>query len=144
MSRQRNYYLAHREQVLSAHRAWRKKNPTYSRRYYLANREKQLKQIRSAYLKRRHGLTDQQYEAWFEEQDGVCAICRQPSDCRLAVDHDHVTGLIRGLLCFACNASIGQFGDSPERLRQAAEYLERALNWIEDQKEREWQTTQTK
>ena len=57
-------------------------------------------------------------------QNGVCAICQQnPKDRRLAVDHDHRTMRVRGLLCNTCNRAIGQMGDDPVRLRRAAEYL---------------------
>ncbi|HXA62906.1 MAG TPA: endonuclease VII domain-containing protein, partial [Streptosporangiaceae bacterium] len=49
-------------------------------------------------------------------------IClRSPS---AHVDHDHETGLFRGVLCFSCNGALGQFQDDPERLRSAADYLE--------------------
>ena len=64
-----------------------------------------------------------------EAQQGVCRICLQPptggknSSARLNVDHDHQTGLVRGLLCTNCNTAIGLMKDSPDRLRAAAMYL---------------------
>jgi hypothetical protein len=63
----------------------------------------------------------------FEEQNGCCAICKEPEsrDRELALDHCHDTGEIRGLLCSACNTGIGLFKDSPERLVAASEYLTR-------------------
>lgn len=54
--------------------------------------------------------------------DKVCVICG--SDKELVVDHDHKTGVIRGVLCGKCNRGIGLLDDSPERLRRAAVYLE--------------------
>jgi hypothetical protein len=63
-----------------------------------------------------------------EAQDGKCAICGVAEAYaprkRLAVDHDHRTGAIRGLLCGNCNAGLGQFKDSPELLAAAIRYLE--------------------
>jgi hypothetical protein len=56
-----------------------------------------------------------------EQQNGLCAICGLPEE---HVDHDHVTGQVRGLLCAGCNKGLGFFRDSPQLLRQAAEYLE--------------------
>lgn len=82
-----------------------------------------------------YGLTEEQYDALVEKQGGVCAICLMPERYvdartgmprRLAVDHDHETGRVRGLLCGRCNRSIGQFADDHERLTRAAEYLKRA------------------
>ncbi len=69
----------------------------------------------------RHGLTVEQLLAVLAP--GVCAICRSPT--RLHVDHDHVTGRVRGLLCASCNLGLGRFRDDPERLLSAAAYLAR-------------------
>ncbi len=72
-------------------------------------------------------LSKEEYDAMCDRQGGVCAICgNKPAEGeRLAVDHDHVSGQVRGLLCRGCNTGLGQFTDDPSRLRAAAEYLER-------------------
>lgn len=62
----------------------------------------------------------------FAEQLGLCAICHKPEDIKLAVDHCHDTGKIRGLLCKRCNMGIGLLGDSPEITLNATLYLQRA------------------
>lgn len=87
---------------------------------------------RSNTMRRLYGITTEQYDAMFDEQDGRCAICRLPEQMTrlgvtrgLCVDHDHETGRVRGLLCAACNFALGKFNDDPARLRAAAEYLER-------------------
>lgn len=55
------------------------------------------------------------------EQGGRCAVCAErPAE---HVDHDHVTGKVRGLLCFNCNGGLGQFRDDPQILELAIEYL---------------------
>jgi hypothetical protein len=51
-----------------------------------------------------------------------CAICE--STKQLVIDHDHKSGVVRGRLCHHCNVGIGWLGDSPQRLRDAAKYLE--------------------
>ncbi len=56
-----------------------------------------------------------------------CAICRQKQNGSrewLCVDHDHTTGVIRGLLCDPCNKALGLFADDPIRLQAAKEYLD--------------------
>jgi hypothetical protein len=84
---------------------------------------------RSDWLKVAYGITRAEYDLIAERQGGLCAICRQPSNGgrRLAVDHDHRTGAVRGLLCMNCNRMLGQGGDDPERLRQAIAYLTKDL-----------------
>ncbi|MCW2938259.1 MAG: putative endonuclease, partial [Actinomycetia bacterium] len=86
------------------------------------NRIKSHGSTRNFHLKRRYGVTEAEVNAIRERQGGICVIClRAPS---AHVDHDHETGLFRGVLCFSCNGALGQFQDDPERLRSAADYLE--------------------
>jgi hypothetical protein len=81
-------------------------------------------------LKRKYGISLAEYEAMLTAQADACAICSKPETLEihgslvyLAVDHDHVTGKIRGLLCSRCNQGIGSLHDDPERLRRAIAYL---------------------
>jgi hypothetical protein len=78
-------------------------------------------------LKRRYGLTKETYNAILTAQHGVCKLCSGKQELgqsrNLYVDHDHVTGKIRGLLCGHCNAGLGQFKDNIETLKKAIEYL---------------------
>ena len=78
-------------------------------------------------LMREYGLTLAEYDAILRAQGGKCAICRKAprQGKRLAVDHNHKTGAIRGLLCMAHNRGIGLFGDDPAILRSAIAYLDR-------------------
>lgn len=78
-------------------------------------------------LQRQYSITEAQYQVIFEKQNRRCAICHcQQHYQRLAVDHDHKTGMVRGLLCVHCNRGLGRFFDSALRLRNAAAYIERA------------------
>lgn len=91
---------------------------------------------RSRGLRRKYGLSVEEYDSILSAQGGVCAICqRPPSETKsLAVDHDHgccpdeetCGQCIRGLLCFPCNSAIGHFEDNLERLSRAADYIESA------------------
>ena len=71
-----------------------------------------------------------QYLALMERQEWTCAICRESLEAREAkrraanIDHSHVTGKVRGLLCLACNVMIGLAQDNTERLKSAIKYLE--------------------
>jgi hypothetical protein len=69
-------------------------------------------------------ITVQEYYALKEKQNGKCAICGLAfGRRRLAIDHDHATGRVRGLLCVLCNSGIGHFRDDKTRLLAAIEYL---------------------
>lgn len=89
--------------------------------------------IKKNRLKCLYDITVEEYDQMFEVQNGVCAICGKPetakhqSGCvsRLAIDHDHKSGKVRGLLCRRCNFVVGYAKDSKEILLQAALYLER-------------------
>lgn len=81
---------------------------------------------RNVTLKRKYGITVEQYEEILQYQKGVCAICGKPpkeGHARLSVDHCHKTGLLRGLLCWLCNRLLGSFRDDKDRLKSAIEYL---------------------
>lgn len=72
------------------------------------------------------GVDDATYAAMLAAQGGHCAICpSEPATRRLHVDHDHATGEVRGLLCFRCNRWLPSWA-TPELLRAAADYIERA------------------
>ena len=69
------------------------------------------------------------YNNMFAEQRGCCAICGEHQstfDKALAIDHDHVTGKVRGLLCILCNTALGKFKDDQNLLHSAIEYLRSA------------------
>jgi hypothetical protein len=73
------------------------------------------------HLTRRYGIGAKDVDRLIAEQGGVCAICGRPAPEH--VDHDHATGVVRGVLCFNCNGGLGQFRDAPEFLAAAIEYL---------------------
>lgn len=74
--------------------------------------------------KRKYGLEAGEYDKLLAGQNGVCYICkRPPRTVRLSVDHDHKTGLTRGLLCMRCNRLLGWVRDDAAVLESAAEYL---------------------
>lgn len=85
---------------------------------------------RRSWLKRKYGITPEDYDRILAAQGGVCAICRtpppDPRGFRMHVDHDHESGRVRGILCGPCNQGIGNLGDDVERLRAAIKYLRRS------------------
>lgn len=90
-------------------------------------RKKQQSEARhGAHIEATYGITAEEYDAIYKAQGGVCAICRRASGKRrrLAVDHDHATGYVRGLLCKTCNRNVlGHLRDDPEALNRAIGYL---------------------
>jgi hypothetical protein len=78
---------------------------------------------RHYHLTRRYGIGAAEVDALIADQRGLCAICRERKPEH--VDHDHMTGKVRGILCFGCNGGLGQFQDNTEWLAHAIEYLER-------------------
>lgn len=80
---------------------------------------------RDARLKRLYGLEPGEYEKILNYQGGVCFICNRPpkEGKNLHVDHSHISGLTRGLLCWKDNAALGKFNDNLTRLQNAYEYI---------------------
>lgn len=105
---------------------------TYLARWQRASRSIRKEAHRGYDLKKNYGMNREEYAALVIAQDGECAICGEQETTvirgktiSLAVDHDHVTGKIRGLLCINCNRALGMFKDDPKRLRKAIRYLKR-------------------
>ena len=96
---------------------------------YEAHRRKE----RDRTFRRRYGISLEEYEELQKKSRGLCAICGRPETmyyvkgepAPLALDHDHETGEMRGLLCRACNQGIGNFREDPALLRKAIKYLRR-------------------
>lgn len=130
-------YQNNPEQNKANAKAWQKANP---------------EKVRALKLKR-YNITPDEYDAMVLSQEGRCANprCRRLPDTEaehvrsriLHVDHDHVTGKVRGLLCGSCNRAIGLMKDSSACLLGAAEYLDshRALSPITAQVQRLFQET---
>lgn len=78
-------------------------------------------------LQKTYGISVLEYERMLVAQDGVCAICGgvNKDGRKLFVDHEHATGVVRGLPCNMCNRGVGLFADDPGRLEAAIAYLKR-------------------
>lgn len=110
------YRIRNREKIKERNRQW-----------YLAHKEQFYKSKRKSHLKIEHGMTPEQYEALWEKQGKKCAICKRTESeagARFHVDHDHSSGVRRGILCPKCNHALGLFGDSVEVMKNAISYLE--------------------
>ncbi len=79
---------------------------------------------RDSYYKHTYGITLKQYDRMFEQQNGVCEICGgiNTDGRRLAVDHNHKTNEVRGLLCLKCNGQLSGIEDR-SYLKKAIKYL---------------------
>lgn len=104
--------------------AWRARNPEAVK---AVQAKSYARRGRHTQRHRLYGLSREDYESAVSAQSGVCAICHLPPDREvLDVDHDHTTGMFRGLLCRACNTALGKFKDSQVLLALAIAYLDRA------------------
>ena len=107
---------------------WKKKNPEHAKEIMdRADKKHRVKPARQAYMRfaalKKYGLTVEQYTEMVSRQDGKCYICGNKPKT-LCVDHDHVTGQIRKLLCRSCNSVLGLMKNNSELLHKAAEYLQ--------------------
>ncbi|MCK5612564.1 endonuclease VII domain-containing protein [Candidatus Pacearchaeota archaeon] len=96
-------------------------------RRYNARNPQVMRQIN---LKKKYGIVIEEYNIMFESQGGVCLICgcsetvkRNDKIKNLAVDHNHVTGKVRGLLCQKCNQALGLLGENPVVIKSLLEYI---------------------
>lgn len=107
-----------------------KDKPTIRARSRAANKKWYHKDVKSARFLRRfykYGLTQEDFDVLLELQGGLCAICSGAlAETTIHVDHDHVALVVRGLLCFQCNAALGSLKEDVVAIRKAATYLEQA------------------
>lgn len=111
----RSYYKYHEERI------------EWSRTYYQKTKSDKAIKSRFNWIRRAYGLSPEDFEFLWAGQGGLCAICKTPlgEGYRCHIDHDHETNKVRALLCKSCNNGIGLFKESPQLLREAAEYIEK-------------------
>lgn len=121
----RENYLAHREVRMAYqkkyHAEHREELKAQGRIYYLAHREKRKADQRIY----RYGMLNGEFELLLKSQGGVCAICRKAdwNGRGPHLDHDHVTGKIRGILCHDCNLALGLLDESIPNAERMIEYI---------------------
>jgi Recombination endonuclease VII len=119
---QRAWKVAHRDELNLQRRHRYATDPEFRARKIAAS----SKDNRRRRLKRKYGISLEEYERLLALQNGACAICLLKSDRMLHVDHCHKTGRVRGLLCVKCNTGLGCYNDDPSLMRRGAAYLERS------------------
>lgn len=115
-----------KEHIKNYNKIYMENNPDYYKEYAKEYRKTHLDNYKEYGLRQRFGINLEIYNEMFQLQNGCCAICgKHQSEFKsaLAVDHDHKTGKIRGLLCINCNTGLGRFYDSSDLLRTAIDYL---------------------
>lgn len=100
----------------------REKYKQYAKKSKITNKDKN----RNSYYLKRFGITLEEFNSLATAQNNLCKICNNPERTHknLNVDHCHVTGKIRGLLCTSCNTALGLFKDLKSNLEQAIQYLD--------------------
>lgn len=112
-------YWKNRESNLARQKKWREQNQDKLKKW----REENKDRLAAAGRKHEYGMTQEAFDQMFQQQEGKCAIC----GCLMEsphVDHNHITGEIRKLLCRKCNSILGFANDSIEILGNAIQYLE--------------------
>jgi Recombination endonuclease VII len=139
------YHKAHKEEISARRRRRREADPAYRQKLLaaaqayreahkeeLSERRRRKRQTdpehRDKRLRYIYGISLEEYGAMLARQGGVCAICKKKPDKGkvLFVDHCHVTGRVRGLLCGKCNSVLAFGNDDPDILRAAIAYLRAA------------------
>lgn len=118
--------IKNRDKILARQKIWGEKNKEHKSKkqkfWYEENKDK----ARNSQLIRHFGITLEEYNELLKKQNNVCAICGSSSgEKSFSVDHDHITGKVRGLLCRGCNVGIGNLKDDPELLEKAIIYIKK-------------------
>jgi len=121
------YNAVHREEKSAKYKAHYKahweEEKSRSRAYYASH----WKESKSYSLKRNYGLSVIEFDIMFSNQSGMCAICgtTEWGSHGVCVDHSHITGKVRGLVCLKCNTALGMIGDDPKVAQALVNYLKR-------------------
>jgi hypothetical protein len=122
--RNKAHWTAHKERCRRTNKIWRD-----AHKESIAKRKKEWARANPDKITehnfKRYGITIETYTSMCVAQDNRCAICHL-SELKLHVDHDHKTGLVRGLLCTSCNKMLGLAYDNPDILTEGASYLSRS------------------
>jgi hypothetical protein len=123
----KEWYSKNRDEEIARVTRWQRENrdkvnASHRRRRAQGGDELKRKE-REGHLLRKYGIRIRDFETLRMAQLGMCAICRSVEWDRLHVDHDHDTGVVRGLLCGKCNKAIGLLEDDPAVVRSAESYL---------------------
>lgn len=109
---------------------WKMEHKDYYRQYRENNKATILPKQKDCDLRKKFGITLEQFNQILEEQNGVCAICGKKetrvcrgTKCRLSVDHNHETGKIRELLCSNCNVMLAKCNENIEWLDKIKNYI---------------------
>jgi hypothetical protein len=133
--RMKRWREANQDRIKAYQKTWRAENAVavaeYQKEYH--KEYKQREEAKAATMQRNlwknYKMTPAEFNDLWEAQSGECAICsvgmapRGRAKNSVAVDHNHESGAVRGLLCRNCNAGIGYLMDDPDLLISAAEYL---------------------
>lgn len=114
----KQYYVENKDRI----RIYQRDNKEKIKSYYVNNKDKILENSKRGRYKNEYGITVKDYDTMLQTQNNRCAICYKSSNT-LCVDHNHVTGKVRGLLCKKCNIGIGCLNDDAEILANAIKYL---------------------
>lgn len=149
LEKDRRWKVNNREQHIEASTRWKRNNRDRVNEWTRKDRKKDPNKYKKWTKEYREKIGDwrttqdilnyfdmslDQYNKMFDEHRNLCGICKNPETrksrtpgkiCRLAVDHCHSTGKIRGLLCHSCNTGIGKFMDNKDLLLAAIEYLKK-------------------
>ena len=110
---------------------WRESHKKYKKEWFQKNKGRYKQRARNDHLIKTYGITIEQYNELFIKQNGCCRICnRHQSEFKrsLAVDHDHKTNKIRGLLCHHCNRGLGDFFEDISIMESAITYIKETSN----------------
>lgn len=106
------------------------RSPEKHRANQRAYRARNPRLMKSIDLKKKYGITLDEYEGRLAAQQGCCAVCKSPPGKKaLAVDHCHDTGIIRGILCHGCNTALGLLREDEKIVAALGRYLQQ-FNWL--------------